>query len=143
MHDEDLVVGRKEILSFLRLSDWRAVRKRVREGLPVVKVCGRIEMSRLKYRAWKRDENCQNVPEVGQVGQVGRVGQVGQTFSISEARNLTGISKETLRRWDRAGKVSPQRTTLGHRRYTRMDLDKISEKGNVNEEGSRDQSAQA
>lgn len=56
MHDEDLVVGRKEILSLLRLSDWDAVRKRVKEGLPVEKVCGRIEMSRRKYQIW-RDTN--------------------------------------------------------------------------------------
>ena len=55
MHDEDLVVGRKEILSFLRLSDWGAVLKRVEAGLPDVKVCGRIEMSRLKYREWRTE----------------------------------------------------------------------------------------
>jgi len=55
MMDDDLLVGRKEILGFLRLSDWEAVIGRIKEGLPVEKVCGRIEMSKLKYRAW-RDE---------------------------------------------------------------------------------------
>lgn len=53
--DDDLLVGRKEILEFLRLSNWGSVVNRVKEGLPVEKVCGRIEMSRRKYRVW-RDE---------------------------------------------------------------------------------------
>jgi len=53
--DDDLLVGRKEILTFLRLSSWNAVVGRIREGLPVEKVCGRIEMSKRKYRLW-RDE---------------------------------------------------------------------------------------
>jgi hypothetical protein len=53
--DDDLLVGRKEILDFLRLSDWEAVIGRIKEGLPVEKVCGRLEMSKRKYRAW-RDE---------------------------------------------------------------------------------------
>lgn len=53
--DEDLLVGRKEILSFLRLSNWGSVIGRIKEGLPVEKVCGRIEMSKRKYRVW-RDE---------------------------------------------------------------------------------------
>jgi len=51
--DDDLLVGRKEILDFLRLSNWEAVIGRVREGLPVEKVCGRIEMSKRKYCAWR------------------------------------------------------------------------------------------
>ena len=53
MHDEDLAIGRKEILSSLRLVDWGAVQKRIEEGLPVVKICGRLEMSKAKYRKWK------------------------------------------------------------------------------------------
>lgn len=51
--DNDLLVGRKEILDFLRLSDWAAVVSRIHEGLPVEKVGGRIEMSKRKYRAWR------------------------------------------------------------------------------------------
>ena len=74
MHDEDLVVGRKEILSFLRLADWGAVRKRVKEGLPVVKVCGRVEMSRLKYRKWRTDLRS----EKGNVNEEGRREQSAQ-----------------------------------------------------------------
>jgi len=54
--DDDLLAGRKEILHFLRLSDWGAVVGRIeKEGLPVEKIGGRIEMSLRKYREW-RDE---------------------------------------------------------------------------------------
>jgi hypothetical protein len=51
--DDDLLVGRKEVLDFLRLSNWGSVVGRIREGLPVEKVNGRIEMSKRKYRAWR------------------------------------------------------------------------------------------
>lgn len=52
--DDDLLVNRKEILDFLRLSDWEAVLSRIKnEGLPVEKVGGRIEMSKRKYYAWR------------------------------------------------------------------------------------------
>ncbi len=52
--DDDLLIGRKRILHFLQLSDWEAVVARIqKEGLPVEKVCGRIEMSLQKYRTWR------------------------------------------------------------------------------------------
>jgi len=36
---------------------------------------------------------------------------------ISEAAHLLGVSITTLRRWEREGKIIPQRTPAGHRRY--------------------------
>jgi predicted site-specific integrase-resolvase len=42
---------------------------------------------------------------------------------IGEAAKELGVSIETIRRWDRAGKINSERTPNGHRRY---DLSKLS-----------------
>ena len=41
---------------------------------------------------------------------------------IGEASKALGVSIETIRRWDRAGKINSERTPNGHRRY---DLSKL------------------
>lgn len=38
-------------------------------------------------------------------------------LSISEAAKLKGVSVSTLRRWEAEGKLVPERTDSGHRRY--------------------------
>lgn len=38
-------------------------------------------------------------------------------LSISEAAKLKGVSVSTLRRWESEGKLIPERTASGHRRY--------------------------
>jgi DNA-binding transcriptional MerR regulator len=38
-------------------------------------------------------------------------------LSISEAAKLKGVSVSTLRRWESEGKLIPERTPSGHRRY--------------------------
>jgi putative resolvase len=38
-------------------------------------------------------------------------------LSISEAANTLGVSTTTLRRWEEQGKLLPDRTHSGHRRY--------------------------
>ena len=38
-------------------------------------------------------------------------------ISISEAAKLKGVSVSTLRRWEADGKLVPERTQSGHRRY--------------------------
>ncbi|MCY7334789.1 MAG: helix-turn-helix domain-containing protein, partial [Chamaesiphon sp.] len=38
-------------------------------------------------------------------------------ISISEAAKLKGVSVSTLRRWETDGKLVPERTLSGHRRY--------------------------
>ncbi|WP_413172133.1 IS607 family transposase [Anabaena azotica] len=38
-------------------------------------------------------------------------------LTISEAANLKGVSVSTLRRWESEGKLIPERTPNGHRRY--------------------------
>ena len=38
-------------------------------------------------------------------------------LSISEAAYLLGVSTDTLRRWEKEGKITSSRTEGGHRRY--------------------------
>ncbi|MBU0706314.1 helix-turn-helix domain-containing protein [Patescibacteria group bacterium] len=51
-----------------------------------------------------------------------------QELSIGEAAGILGVSIETLRRWDRAGKLQATRTQGGQRRYTLDALKPILEK---------------
>lgn len=39
-------------------------------------------------------------------------------LTISEAAKSKGVSVSTLRRWESEGKLIPERTANGHRRYT-------------------------
>jgi predicted site-specific integrase-resolvase len=43
-------------------------------------------------------------------------------INISKAAKELGVSQETLRRWEKLGKIEVERTPKGHRRY---DLNKI------------------
>ena len=43
-------------------------------------------------------------------------------ISIGKAAKLLGVSKDTLRRWEKANKISSQRTPTGHRRYKEEEL---------------------
>ncbi len=46
-------------------------------------------------------------------------------FSIGQAANMLGISIDTLRRWEKAGKVKSLRSPGGHRYFTKDDLDQV------------------
>lgn len=46
-------------------------------------------------------------------------------FSIKEASEFLGVSTDTLRRWEKAGKIKSIRTNGGHRRYEKKDLIKL------------------
>jgi putative resolvase len=43
-------------------------------------------------------------------------------LTISEAAKLKGVSTDTLRRWEEEGKLTPERTSGGHRRYELSEL---------------------
>lgn len=43
-------------------------------------------------------------------------------LSISAAAKLKGVSASTLRRWEAEGKLIPERTQNGHRRYDLIQL---------------------
>jgi putative resolvase len=46
----------------------------------------------------------------------------GMKVSIGQAAKEPGVSRETLRRWEAAGKIQVERAPKGHRRY---DLSKL------------------
>ena len=46
-------------------------------------------------------------------------------LNIQQASDYLGVSKDTLRKWDRGGKLKPLKTSGGHRRYSIQDLDKF------------------
>ncbi len=48
-------------------------------------------------------------------------------LSISEAAYLLGVSTDTLRRWEKEGKITSTRTEGGHRRYDLTDILKDKE----------------
>ena len=43
-------------------------------------------------------------------------------ISIDEAASMLGISHQSLRNWEEKGKIVPQRTEKGHRRYTKAQI---------------------
>ena len=47
-------------------------------------------------------------------------------LSISDAASILGVSDETLRNWERAGKLTPFHTEGRHRRYYRSDIEKLA-----------------
>ncbi len=49
-------------------------------------------------------------------------------ISITEASEILGLHKDTLRRWDKAGKLTPVRTSGGHRKYR---LSQVKELGGM------------
>ena len=44
-------------------------------------------------------------------------------ISISEAASMLGVSIDTLRRWDKSGKLSSTKTAGGHRKYYRPQIE--------------------
>jgi excisionase family DNA binding protein len=43
----------------------------------------------------------------------------------AESASLIGISVDTLKRWEKAGRISSLRTPHGHRRYRRGDVEAL------------------
>ena len=48
----------------------------------------------------------------------------GDLLPIGEAARLLGVSIETIRRWDRAGRLPSTRTLGGQRRFARADVER-------------------
>lgn len=58
-------------------------------------------------------------------------------LSIQEAAFEMGVSKETLRNWERKGILVSYRTVGNHRRYAFDDLEKLKTNKNIHESGQR------
>ena len=49
-----------------------------------------------------------------------------ELISIGEAGRLLGVSADTLRRWDAAGKLTAVRTIGGQRRFRRDEIEALA-----------------
>jgi excisionase family DNA binding protein len=53
-------------------------------------------------------------------------GQDNQNLlTISDVSRALGVTTQTLRKWDKCGKLTPTRTLGGHRRYLKSDVDRV------------------
>ena len=48
-----------------------------------------------------------------------------RTMTIREYASIFGVTTDTVRKWERSGKITPRRTGGGHRRYTEDDVKAI------------------
>lgn len=48
-----------------------------------------------------------------------------ELMSIGDAARVLGVSVDTLRRWEREGKITATRTLGGQRRFARGDIDAV------------------
>jgi DNA-binding transcriptional MerR regulator len=55
-------------------------------------------------------------------------------LAIGEVAFRLGVSEQTIRNWEQTGKLVPQRTEKGHRRYSSKDVDNIKKKMLANQE---------
>lgn len=44
---------------------------------------------------------------------------------VGKAARLAGISRDTIKRWERAGRITSRRLPNGHRRYRRGDVEAL------------------
>lgn len=52
---------------------------------------------------------------------------VTSEFTIGQVAEQAGVSEATLRRWEREGKLRPERTPLGYRVYSWQDVEQIDQ----------------
>jgi excisionase family DNA binding protein len=58
------------------------------------------------------------------------MGNKKDLLSIGEASKYIGVSRDTLRRWEKKGKVTPSRSPTNRRYYTKQQLDALIKKPN-------------
>lgn len=61
-------------------------------------------------------------------------------LTLEETKKILNVSKSTLQRWDKSGKLSALRTEGGHRRWKQSDIDKILgvEKSSIEDSSKKD-----
>ncbi len=52
-------------------------------------------------------------------------------LSVGAAAALIGISADTLRRWEKHGRIASFRTPTGHRRFRRADIEALLTAGDA------------
>ncbi|MDD4985147.1 MAG: helix-turn-helix domain-containing protein [Dehalococcoidales bacterium] len=53
---------------------------------------------------------------------------MSKPMSIGEAATYVGVSRDTLRRWEKSGKITPERSPTNRRYYTKELLDTLLKK---------------
>jgi predicted site-specific integrase-resolvase len=66
------------------------------------------------------------------VGEIYSMSIKEKLINIKNADEMLDVSKETLRNWDRSGKLISVRTCGNHRRYRLIDILTFFEKENEN-----------
>ena len=73
-------------------------------------------------------ESMRNFIKFVTMSKVARNSSIGkEIYSLSEVADMLGVTKETLRRWDKNGKLSCERLPNGYRQYRVDELQKIPE----------------
>lgn len=60
------------------------------------------------------------------VMQLNGVFSTSANLSITEAADILSVHPSTLRQWEKDGKITPSKTSGGHRRYTIENLNTIT-----------------
>lgn len=60
-------------------------------------------------------------------------------MKVQEVCKLLGVTPETLRNWEKKGRIHPVRTLGNQRRYHREDINKIIGRNTDNDNQSKDQ----
>jgi excisionase family DNA binding protein len=53
------------------------------------------------------------------------MGKDSRWLTIGEAAKRLGVSRDTLRRWEKSGKIKPNRSPTNRRYYTKEQLDSL------------------
>jgi excisionase family DNA binding protein len=48
-----------------------------------------------------------------------------EPLSVGEAAALVGVHVDTIKRWEKAGRIASSRPPSGHRRYAKADVEKL------------------
>lgn len=54
--------------------------------------------------------------------QTKHASEARELIPVGEAAKLLGVSTDTVKRWEKAGRISSVRTPTGHRRFDRAEV---------------------
>lgn len=81
---------------------------------------------RIKPKRGTNNERLYSLDDVLLIhGIVNKTPSSQKTYSIQEAANLLNISAQTIRRWEKEGRIKTKRTQGGHRYFTYKDIQAI------------------
>ena len=55
---------------------------------------------------------------------------VSKTYPVADTAKILKVSPDTIRRWEKEGKIESIRTAGGHRRFTTEEIQQVKEKNN-------------